>query len=504
MVKICRIGGILLALARSIQCASPDSMPAVTGTYGAGLVVTSLSDSSRQAVFATIPTSRLLGVSIFYPTSKAADAINQPYFPASLALAFDAEHLEASGLSIPNSTLERLSIPLAASNTSIASPAAGNSSWPTLLFNPAYFTTRHLYSTLLSHLASAGYVVIAFDSPYDSDLFLDPANSTNVMQGNSSADADEMSWINLDYDARVQDFVFVLDNLADLAALIPSCYHSGDDSSCLNTTHVGTLGHSIGGAAAAGAAGTGDPRIIGTANLNGANLGNVVSKGFNVPYLLFTAEGQNSSAGPLINGTGWNEVWDHIPADKWWLILDDAKHYSFSDLPLMLEVMGVTWSNETGDLEQITRSLSGIRGLQILVDFVGAFFGTCFRGGGQPLPRILAAPDKEEWPEVTFDVRTSVLDKQGQPASYTSRANSVNPGQAVLGRMLEHKKELVAAHRWLKDLGTNPPARTRKRPPLILKLTFTKSRTLFNVIPFPDRLTSKLYRHPPIHTYSDL
>jgi dienelactone hydrolase len=407
-------------------------MPAVTGAYGAGLVTTSLTDSSRQAVFAPNPTSRLLGISIFYPTSKAAIAIEQPYFTASLALAFDAEHIEASNLSIPNSTVERLSMPLAAFNSSIAAPAAPSSSWPTLLFNPAYFTTRRLYSTLLSHLASTGYVVVAFDSPYDSDLFLDPTNGTNVVQGNSSADADDMSWINLDYDARTQDFLFVLDNLADLAALIPSCYHS-DNSSCLNTTHVGTLGHSIGGAAAAGAAGTRDPRIVGAANLDGANLGDVVTKGFDVPYLLFTAEGQNSSAVPSL--TGWNEAWNHTSAEKWWLILDDAKHYSFSDLPLMLEVMGVTWSNETGDLEQITRSLSGIRGLQIMVDFVSAFFGTCFRGG-QSLPRILAAPDKEAWPEVTFDVRTSVLDNQGQPASYTSRANSLNTGQAVLGSAL--------------------------------------------------------------------
>ena len=409
-------------------------MPAPNGTYNVALTTTSLVDASRQAPLAPAPTTRLIEISIFYPTTNSAIA-SIPYFPQEIALALDVEHSQYFNLSTPNGTFEQLLLPLAPPNTSIATPPYSGA-WPVLLFNPAYETTRHLYSTLLSHLASTGYVVIAFDSPYDSDVFLLP-NSSTIISGNQSDYAQTDDALTSDMQARAADFSFIIDNLSQLSTLIANC--STTTATCLNTTQIGALGHSIGGAASTTAAAQ-DPRIIGAANLNGAVWGDVITTGINVPYLLFTATGQTSSS-QIVTTTpqleAWNTIWDHIPAAKWWLTLADSLHYTFSDLPLILGVLGVKWDEATGKAEQITRA-DPWRSTSVLVQYVGAFFGVCFDGSGIGL-EFLEGPS-EEWPEVAFDRRTSVAGG----TSGTAGPAPYNPESSASALRVLHEYPVVA------------------------------------------------------------
>lgn len=429
MVRVHCLAGAILALVSISRCADSriDTMPAPNGTYNVALTTTYLTDHSRLAPLAPTPTPRLIELSIFYPTTNTT-TVPIPYFPAPLALALDIEHREGTNLSTPNGTLERLLLPLAPNLSPIAT---FNTPWPVLLFSPAFLTSRHLYSTLLTHLASMGYVIIAFDAPYDTDVFLAPNSTSTVIPGNSSDAAQTDATINADSEARTADFSFVIDHLPYLSTLIPAC-----EGNCLNNTAVVAWGHSIGGAAATAAAAS-DKRVIGAVNFNGALWGDVIDTGFDVPYLLFMAAGQTSDS-DIVRTTpfeAFNEVWGKVRADKWWLVLGESKHYTFSDLGLALEVLGVKWDEAVGAVEQITR-LDGRRGLEVLVEVVGGFVGGLFGDVGGVGGVLEEELRERRWPEVSVDVRTSVGGGTVKPEEYVSAADGGWEGRVVVAKVV--------------------------------------------------------------------
>lgn len=232
------------------------TMSATLGPYNVTMRTTQLINGALDDPFApTTAEPRILGLSIFYPAATN-ETIETHYFPQSTA-AEEPQEFGGMGLNVTTEGLLSLCISLAAPNTSIASPPTNNSSaWPVLLFSPAFGSNRFLYPSLLRQISSYGFVVVAFDTAYDTDIFT-LANGT-VIPGNSSSYMMTEEAASVSAATRAQDASFIIDHLGgNISSLISAC-----GGKCLNTTQVGMFGHSIGGAATASAM-LNDTRIIG-------------------------------------------------------------------------------------------------------------------------------------------------------------------------------------------------------------------------------------------------
>ena len=247
-----RLWKTVYLLGVSLRCGavSLTTMPKTLGPYQAALISTQLIDYAHNAPFApTSDTPRALGISIIYPTA-ANDTITTPYWPRANA-AGEGEQEISFGVNITSERLLSLAVPLAPPNASIATTPANFSSWPVLLFSPALGDTRFLYLSLLRQISSYGFVIIAFDTAYDTNVFV--LTNGTVVGGNSSV----QSSLETVAEARAQDATFIIDHIHDnFTSLITGC-----SGTCLNVTDVAMFGHSIGGAATALAMLT-DKRII--------------------------------------------------------------------------------------------------------------------------------------------------------------------------------------------------------------------------------------------------
>ncbi|KAF2444357.1 hypothetical protein P171DRAFT_494657 [Karstenula rhodostoma CBS 690.94] len=400
----------LLAVSRCWGAVSATSLPKPFGPFSPAMLTTQLVDYAHNAPFSPsddIP--RILGISIFYPTATNT-TVATSYWPPENA-AEDSEANIASGVNITHEKLLSLTVPLAPPNTSIAAPPANSSSssWPVLLFSPALGEARFLYASLLRQISSNGFVVIAFDTAYDTNVFV-LANGT-VVQGNSTLDSISREAATISAEARAQDASFILNHTHEsITSLIPGC-----KDTCLNTTNVGMFGHSIGGAASAAAI-LADSRIIGGINYDGALLGPVIQKGLNHrPFLIFGTQNQSRlDTGPLTTLTNWTTVWPRIKeAPKWWLLLNNSRHYTFSDLPLIAQKLGVK-PNETSLVAAQLTDADAVRSERALVTYTVAFFKSVFTGKVQKLMK----GGSKKWPEVVFDT-VSLNEKIGKGGTGT-------------------------------------------------------------------------------------
>src|SRR4051812_25255662 len=119
--------------------------------------------------------------------------------------------------------------------------------WPVLVFSPGLGVPREQYTSLLTELASRGFVVIALSAPYES--------APTVLAGGrvvgQTVHPDVMGppphpELQRLIDLRAADASFVLDRLAALATDDRRSPLAGH----LDLRHVGIAGHSLGGATA--------------------------------------------------------------------------------------------------------------------------------------------------------------------------------------------------------------------------------------------------------------
>lgn len=169
----------------------------------------------------------------------------------------------------------------------------------------------------------------SLDTPYDTDIVVYPdgrnitANETVTAASGSPDELYIQQFLNADVDARAQDASFIItsfNNNSFAASVIPGC------NSCLNTTHVGYFGHSVGGCAGATVM-VNDTRVAGAINLDGAVFGDVVEQGLDRPFMLMAITGQTRE-GKLANITNWAALWANLRGPSFDLILNDAAHYT--------------------------------------------------------------------------------------------------------------------------------------------------------------------------------
>ena len=369
-------------------------LPKPNGAFEVGLGTTELVDKSRLQLFAPTVQQRKLMISLFYPVDshKATTPVN--YMPPKTS-AFEDNSEESdtgsAGLISPNGTFEKLKLQVASGSRQTQDPL----DFPIVLFSPAEATTRLFYSVIAQTIASSGYIVVTIDAPYDVDVVEFSDGSTALINETVVATATEAT-IDLAVSYRAQDASFVLDQLCDasvISQLIPSSSHG------LSVRKVAMFGHSLGGAATA-AAMLNDSRIAGGVAMDGSIYGPVVQEGIDKPFMLMahtnhTRTNDSSSGDP---SNSWFDFWPNLRGWKRDIILANSAHYTFSDIPIVLETLGIT-PNATVASALLITDLNGSRALEIVTTYVTAFLDMVLKRGHSPL---LQGPCTA-FPEVTFE-----------------------------------------------------------------------------------------------------
>ncbi|EOD51645.1 putative paf acetylhydrolase family protein [Neofusicoccum parvum UCRNP2] len=190
------------------------------------------------------PNPGILLLTIYYPTMQPP-AGPVPYLDAKTARAYEQT------LGVPNGTLSLLTTNLQFQAPTLLGthPAFGNgtSPYPTLLFTPGAGGTISGYQAYLSEFASHGYTVVGIDHPGEAPYTALPYGAPGVDGIRDIGSLTSVDFHHM-YEYRLADLAAVLNPSGGLLPALIAQYGAP-----FNTTHYAVLGHSMGGAASAGA-----------------------------------------------------------------------------------------------------------------------------------------------------------------------------------------------------------------------------------------------------------
>jgi predicted dienelactone hydrolase len=265
-----------------------------------------------------------------------------------------------------------------------ARPAPGR--FPLVVLSPGFSMPRTTLTSLADDLAGRGYVVATVDHAYESVGTAFPGGRVlTCLACEQVATDEEIASVAV---GRARDLSFVIDQLTTRGK--PSRTTQGRPrlpySLMIDPKRIGAAGHSIGGAGAA-AVMVRDQRVRAGVNLDGDFFAPLPTTGLGGrPFMMMGADLTHS---PADESTDWPKTWPRLDGWKRWLTVSGADHYSFTDLPILADQLGLT---------DPAAPLSGQRAWQLTRDYSAAFFDLQLRGIAQPL---LAGPTADH-PEVTF------------------------------------------------------------------------------------------------------
>jgi hypothetical protein len=144
------------------------------------------------------------------------------------------------------------------------------------------------------------------------------------------------------------------------------------------------VGQSIGGASVV-AAMVKDPRVRAGIDMDGTTYARIPKSGLSRPFMFLGAEGHV----PGGSDNSWDRDWKLLTGWKRWIVLSDAEHQSFTDIPLVADVLG---------LEPLPGMLPAARGAELTRTYVAAFLDQYLKSQRQPL---LDKPSSR-YPEAKF------------------------------------------------------------------------------------------------------
>jgi dienelactone hydrolase len=250
----------------------------------------------------------------------------------------------------------------------VASKASG---YPVVLFASGLGNPRAYGTTLVSDLASHGFVVVAVDHTFDAEVVEFPGGRVErTVRPDRFVAAD----------ARVTDLGYVIGRLPGLASSI---------GARLDLNRIGMFGHSAGGSSAANAIDAGLP-IRAAANLDGSVLPLASDPGrLNCrPFLQFGGAYHTRELDPT-----WETYWANLTGWRRELHLADSGHADFTDLGLVVDAAGL-------DRHQFDHfgTIEPARAVAVQRAYLLAFFTETLLGRRQ---RLLDGPSAT-YPEVTF------------------------------------------------------------------------------------------------------
>jgi predicted dienelactone hydrolase len=344
-------------------------LPNPPGKYNVTLTTGQLIDYARNDPYAATPTPRALMLSVFQP-AKCASTVPVPYMPNKTAQ-YQGPFLETTfNISVNLSPL------FLDARLPVCQPhPAGCSSLdnsPILLFSPGYSIPRFYYNILASAIASEGFTVITIDHPHDANLLVYPDGHTVY---NNASILTIPTWDLFD---RAADASFIIDQLSNTTAMASLLPHRG--SRPFPTDRVAMLGHSAGGASAIIAASR-DRRIRAAINWDGTIFGSPPAPGeaqpverMNQPVLFMSHQDYLDPS--------WEAAWPRLGGSKAVMYVGNTTHYTFSDMPTLLE--------EAGESVVPFVDLLGIVAPEEMMRILTAYTAAWMKGvftGGRLLPR---------------------------------------------------------------------------------------------------------------------
>ncbi|WP_336217126.1 alpha/beta hydrolase family protein [Nonomuraea sp. LPB2021202275-12-8] len=340
----------------------PATLPAPTGPRPVGTTALHLTDTSRPDPWDPDVDARELKVTLWYPT-KQRDGQRSPYMTAKESELL----LKGSGIATtPYRTLSKTR------TNAVKHAAPSGRKLPLVVLSPGFTKPMSTLTSLAEDLASRGYVVAGIDHTYESyattlsdgrvaeclacDSNTDPGFGTGLVQG------------------RAADVSFVLDQLTS----------TWDRSSLIDRTRIAMVGQSIGGASTV-AAMVKDPRIRAGIDMDGTTYARLPKSGLSRPFM-FLGSSQHIPGG---RDNSWDRDWKLLTGWKRWLVLSGAEHQSFTDIPLVADVLGI---------EPLPGMMPAARGAELTRTYVAAFLDQHLKSQRQPL---LDKPSSR-YPEVTF------------------------------------------------------------------------------------------------------
>ncbi len=152
--------------------------------------------------------------------------------------------------------------------------------WPVIIFLTGNGASRAFYTSLVSGLASRGYVVLSIDHPYESMITqLKDGTIATTIEKHLKGEPNLLGFMKARLDLRIADVKFVLNQLDRQVDSSDSFFSS------LDKKRIVITGHSLGGATA-GVAMAVDPRIKAAANIDGTLYGVLPDIKDERPFLL--------------------------------------------------------------------------------------------------------------------------------------------------------------------------------------------------------------------------
>jgi pimeloyl-ACP methyl ester carboxylesterase len=335
----------------------------VVGSKRFDVAITSISltDSDRPDPFANDKRKRSIVISGFNPVTTCQKKQLQPYMPPATAV-FQDDKYAAYGL--PNGSFQSLSLDTCQNYTQRKPLACSSGPLPIVIFSGGLGTSRLIYSSMLQSIAANGYLVISLDHPYDTDIVEFPDGTiTNGIDLSSDAK------VELALKTRTEDHRFLIRRLTK-TSLAERLFRGNVQGERI--PHIATVGHSLGGAAAVNAM-LHDKSISAAMNIDGSMFGDVLTSGFDRPFMLIGHENKTQETDP-----SWKTVWPLVRGWKKEIEVRGAAHYSFSDLPLLTAVLGLQ-DQLPEEVGQVLGTVEGHRMTKLTVKFVTSFLDMMFK-----------------------------------------------------------------------------------------------------------------------------
>lgn len=369
------------------------TLPKPTGQFVVGRTTyTWINNTETDDLAPSSDAKREVAVWIWYPAASTIPPKPVEYLPAAWRLAV----AKYSGV-LMSEFLTRDPSLVHAHSTSDPAISPAQPSYPVIIMRAGGGALTTDYTTLAEDLASHGYIVVGFDAPYRTVVFvcqsgrviMRPAadNPENLPPGEGERLIDRLlpMWIG--------DTKFVVSQLQRLNASDPSGKFTGR----LDMQQLGMFGHSFGGAQALQFCHE-DEQCKAGIDLDGAPYGSVVQDGLRQPFMFILSDHSRESSNPASRKilADIQSIYDGLPNGGYFITIRGANHFSFSDqmlvkCPLLISLM------RFGGFAR----LNGRRGLAITGEYVHTFFDVYLKDES---PRLITNLSKR-YHEVEFDQR---------------------------------------------------------------------------------------------------
>jgi len=362
------------------------TLPNPTGQFAVGRTTYTWVNNGETDELSPFPgAKREVVVWIWYPA--AAPAPPTDYLPAPWRLALE----QYSGILMSKFLTRDLSV-VRTHSTSDPDVSSQQRSYPVVIMRAGGGALTTDFTILAEDLASHGYMVVGFDAPYRTGIFVFP--DKRVVTRPPADDPENLSpdqadrLINRLLPMWTSDTKFVVSQLNQLNVADPSGKFNGR----LNMQRLGMFGHSFGGATALQFCHD-DSRCKAGIDIDGAPYGSVVLEGLKQPFMFILSDHSRELADPASKQVHANiqSIYDRLPNGRLFITIHGANHFSFSDQMLLKSHYVIAMLRRFG-----FGSLEGRRGLAITTEYVHTFFDVYLKGA----PANLL--ESQKYPEVQF------------------------------------------------------------------------------------------------------